>query len=347
MRTKLGGTIVFILVGALIFPAPSYAAESGLTVISPTSGAPLSGNVDIRFNVNQPKKADIKFVCFTVDGIPMASGEELFSSVRVYSPGWGPGDPYGFRDTNGTNPKSGCATEYGFDPSTEQFAIEVSAVNTGLLRNGPHVLGIEAIYGDGTLTSGELSFIAENSTELELIWDDSLAASQPWGTSIKVGGKFGRASEIPPQKAEVRLIQKSGTTKWLPVSVVDGIFKLKTLKISSKTSIQVRAKFGTATRLFIRLINVKPAIRVTISNLYVAKRSTTKVTTTGMKTGMCQLDVNLGYSFYRSYPMPIKNGVGSIGFTFNSTGQYSGSVSCTGPGFVTGSTAFAQQISLG
>lgn len=347
MYKKLISSLAMVFAMCLVSPSASFASSGGLTPEILANEGALTGEVDLTFKVDNPKYGSFDFLCLTLDGKPILDEDNLFIFTTVKSPGFAPSESYDFTYSNDPKPKEGCINEYGFSSSSEQYSLTVLSFRTGALVNGPHALSIEGFYGDGSTVSGTLNFESRNATKLELDWDSSLVASQPYGSSLVIGGTFGRSSELPPLKADVRVIQKSGTSKWSTVTVIGGKFFFKKLKIASPTTIQVRTFIAGETRLFSSLVNVKPSIRVLISNLYVGKRSVTKIITTGMKTGMCQLNVDTGYSYYRPYPMPIKNGVASIGFTFNSTGQYSGSVSCTGRGFVPGTVEFAQQISLG
>lgn len=326
--------------------SPAHAAV-GITPDRSQSNAILTGDVDLQFKVDQPRYGSFDFICLSLDGEPIIQSDDLFTFAYVKQPGFGPGHSYDFNYSDKEKPGAGCINEYGFSAASDQYQIELTNFKTGYLVNGQHTLAIKAIYGDGSTIQGELQFISNNSTKLQLEWDPSISAPEFWGTTVPVGGFLGKSSEVPPSKVQVRAIQGGVTSKWSTVATQGGEFFQKNLKITAKTEIQLQFEINGQKRTFSNTIHVKPAIQVSASNLYVLKKSKTTIRVGGLKTGMCQLNVDWGYGLYKTYALPIKNGTAIQYFTFNSMGQYSGEVTCSGKGFVPGTVPFAFQINLG
>lgn len=337
----------FLAVFLLAFQATPAHASGGITPDGSQSNAILTGDVDLKFKVDQPRRGSFDFICLSLDSEPIIESDELFLFGYVKQPGFGPGDTYDFNYSDKKKPGSGCINVYGFSAASDQYEIELTKFKTGYLVNGQHTLAINAIYGDGSSIEGQLQFTANNSTKLQLEWDPSIFSEEFWGTTVPVGGFLGKSSEVPPSNVQVRTIQGGVTSKWSTVTTKDGEFFQKNMKITAKTEIQLQFEIKGQKRTFSKTIQVKPAIQVSASNLYVLKKSKTTIRVGGLKTGMCQLNVDWGYGLYKTYALPIKNGIAVQYFTFNSMGQYSGEVTCSGKGYVPGKVPFAFQINLG
>lgn len=342
---------VAILTFSLVGVATPAQANS-LVPTAETAVAVFSGEVDLQFNVSEPQKEDFDFICLTLDGKPVEQSDDesnLFAFVNVIPKGnFALGDIYDFYYTDKPKPMDGCLNAYlGNTFSTLQYIVEVSALDTTQLVNGSHTLKIQGFYPTSPSISLDFSFTTNNSSKTQILFHKSISGNQIYGSTASISGEFARGSEPAPRSVKVRILQKSGASKWSTLPVVNNKFSLKTMKLLSKTEIQVSANFNGTPRTYTNVVNLMPNITLSFTNLKVGKVSKTIIKTGGMKSGMCQLEVDDNAYWATTHALPVRNGVASISQTYNTMGTYSGKVICAGSGFVKGEKSFSREVALG
>lgn len=342
--------VAIVTLGLISLSAPALA---NTFVPSPDSAAAVfSGKVNLQFIVAEPQKESFNFVCLTLDGKPVTKSDGdagLFGYVNVIPQGANSNrSVFGFYYIDKPKPAEGCLNAYsGSNLGGAEHLVEVSQLDTAQLANGPHTLRIQGFYPTSEPISLDFTFNTTNSSQTKILFHKSITGSQIYGSTATIGGEFGRGSEAAPSTVKVRVVQKSGSSVWTTLPVVNNRFTLKTMKLLSRVEIQVSTTINGQPRTYKNVVNLKPKITMSFTNLKVGQSSKTIIKTGGMMSGMCQLEVDDGKYWVTKYALPVRNGVASLTQRYSTKGVYSGKVICAGPGFVEGEMAFRKDVVLG
>jgi hypothetical protein len=334
MSMSLAAVLVATSIGGGVQQA---LASGGLTLTNGQSA--YTGDIDFEFKIDTPRQGILAKACAFLDGQPFPQGSRGYTQVFVY-------DPKSFPIPNTSDYDMGDCLSLNF-PYQMQNKIHYTGINSKEIVNGEHTFKLEATYTDGSVISGTVNFSTLNDSITSIKYDELFPTKQTYGQLLVLRGVFAKSSEPLPQEARFRVIQGKSVSVWKAVPVVDGKFHLATMKITTRTEVQISASIAGQARSYKRVVDVMPNITLSFTNLRVGKLSKTVINTGAMKTGMCQLEVDDNAYWVTTHTLPIRKSVASITQTFKTRGTYSGKVICAGPGFIDGELSFRKDVSLG